>query len=270
MYEYTGSEYQVIGNPYIQNDRQGLAMNFGLVRDIHSATVTLSKYNDNVDNDKLYPETDAYQGGINYSFNKYPSLPMALTYQYYDLETSKEPENFSKVENTTNSISGMIYYIRDAWNFGFQSGYSDQNDKTSQNLDTEAYNFSLSSGYLSEYISISPSTSFNRSTYKPTSVDTDTYTATLDLRGYAWQQKITYELGGTISRMETSDDTLKTDIYNATFRIAYILAPELFGLNNPAAGFMGYFTGSEDHVYNTDTDHFTLLFVFSTTMSLTL
>lgn len=266
IYEFVGTEYQVIGNPYLLGDREGVAVNFGTNYNIHSTTIALSKYNDNVDNDDLYPQTDTYQGQINYMFTKFSSLPISLTYQHSQIKSNDEPEYTPHMENTIDAISGMVNYLIESWNFGFQAGYSDQNDKTPQNYDTNAVNYTVSSNYFSEYISISPSMSFNRSRYQPTSVKTDTKIVTLDLRGNAWDQRITYECAGTFSRMESSDDTMKQDSYNTNFRIAYILAEKIWGLANPSAGFMGYYNTTEDYVYNTRSHNFTLLFVFSTSM----
>ncbi len=266
MYEFAGTDYQVIGNPYLQGDREGTTVNFGANYDIHSATVAFSKYNDNVDGDDLYPLTDTCQGQINYMFTRFSSLPIGLMYQRSQIKSSDEPEYTPHMENITDAVSTTINYLVGPWNFGFQTGYSDQNDKTPQNYDTDAVYYTVSSSYFSGSISISPSLSFNRSRYRPTSERTDTKTATLDLRGNIWDQRITYECAGTFSRMESSDDTIKQDSYNTNFRIAYILAEKIWGLANPSAGFMGYYNTTEDYVYNTRSHDFTLLFVFSTSM----
>lgn len=263
IYEYIGTDYQVIGNPYLQADREGAAVNFGANYDIHSATFNLSQYNDNVDKDILYPRTDTYQGQISYTFNGFSSLPVGLVYQYSELESSDEPEYSPHMENTTDAISGTVNYLVGSWNFGFQAGYSDQNDKTTQDYDTDAVNYSVSSSYFSEYISVSPSVSFNRSRYRPSSVRTDTTTATLDFRGNLWDQRINYECAGTFSRMESSDNAMKQDSYNTNFRIAYVLAEKIWGIARPSAGFMGYYLTTEDYVYKTKSHDFTLLFVFS-------
>jgi len=266
LYEYIGTDYQVIGNPYLQGDREGFAANFGINHAVHAAAFALSKYNDNVDDDPLYAQTDMFQGQVSYTFSKITNLPLGLIYQHSDLETSKEPEGTPHYKMVTDAVTGTVNYLVDSWNFGFMSGYSKQNDKTAQNFDTEAFNSTLSVSYFTQYIMITPSLSFNRSTFDPTDVDTDTKTFTLDLRGNVWEQRITYELGGTFSRMETSDNTMKQDSYNSNFRIAYILAPQLWGMNYPALGLMGNYYGTEDHVYNSSSDEFTLLFVFSTTI----
>jgi len=266
IYEFVGTEYQVIGNPFLQSDREGATVNFGANYDIHSTTLLLSKYNDNVDNDELYPQTDICQGQINYMFTKFSNLPLSLMYQRSQINSSDEPEYTPHMENTTDVISSTVNYMVGSWNFGFQAGYSNQNDKTPQDYDTDAVNYTVSSNYSSEYISISPSVSFNRSRCRPTSMRTDTTMATLDLRGSIWDQRITYECAGTFSRMETSDDTMKQDSYNTNFRIAYALAEQIWGLAKPSAGFMGYYNTTEDYVYNTRSHDFTLLFVFSTNM----
>lgn len=266
VYERLGKDYQVIGNPYIQADREGETINFGATYPIHAAMISLSKYNDNVDGDDLYARTDSTQGQFQYMFTKFASLPLGLMYQRAQIESSDEPEYTPHMENITDAVSATMNYLRGPWNLGFQAGFSDQNDKTPQDYDTEAVNYSVSPTYYSEYISISPSMSFIRSRYRPTNTRTDTQTATLDLRGNLWDQRITYECAGMFSHTESNDDAIKQDICGTNFRIAYILAKKMWGIANPSTGFMGYYNTTEDHVYNTRTHDFTLLLVFSASM----
>jgi hypothetical protein len=263
VYEHFGTDYQVIGNPYVQSDKEGATVNFGAAKDIHSGQIFLSQYHDNVDDDPLYARTNASQGQVQYMFTGFPSLPLGLMYQRSEIKSDDEPEYTPHMETTMDAVSATVNYMQGAWNFGFQAGFSDQNDKTPQNYDTDAMNYSLSSSYYSEYISVSPSVSFNRSRNQPTNTRTDTHTATLDFRGNLWDRRISYECAGTISRSESSDDAIKQDSFNTNFRIAYTLAQKIWGIASPSAGFMGYYNTTEDYVYNTRSHDFTLLFVFS-------
>lgn len=266
LYEYIGTDYQVVGNPYLQGDREGYGANFGINHPVHAVTFGLSDYNDNVNKNPLYAQTNMFQGQVNYTYSRIANMPLGLNYQRSLLETSKEPANTAHYETVTDAITGTVNYLVNSWNFGFMAGFSEQDDKTDFNYDTDALNSTLSVSYLSQYITITPSLSYNRSRFWPTGVDTDTRTFTLDLRGNLWQQKLIYELAGTFSRMENSDKSLKQDSYNTNFRLAYVVTPQLWGMNYPSLGLMGTYYGIEDHLFDTSTDEFTLLFVFSTSI----
>ncbi len=266
VYEYFGEDYQVIGNPYIQTDQEGGTVNFGASFPLHSINFSLSRHNDNVDNDDLYARTVSSQGQIQYMFTKFDNLPLSVAYQWSEIESHDEPQYAFPLEKETDSISTMVSYVRGPWNFGFQAGLSNQDDQTAQNFDTDAVNYSLSSGYSTDHFSISPSVSFNRSHDQPTHSRTDSFTTTLDIRGDLWNRRITYECAGTFSRTESSDHATKQDRGNVNFRVAYTLPRTIWGVSNPSAGIMGYYSNTEDYVYDTRSRDFTLLFVFSANM----
>ncbi len=263
FYEHLGTDYQVIGNPYVQANMEGGGANFSASFPVQNVSVAFTRYRDNVDDDELYARTVATQGQAQYMFTKFSSLPLGLAYQFSEVKSQDEPEYAYPVDNTTNTVSATANYVLGAWNFGAQAGFSDQNDATAYSADTETVNYMLSSFYGGRNISFSPSVSLNRTRNKPAHVRMDTYTTTLDLRGNLWDQRIHYESAGTFSRSESSDDVSKQDSYNINFRVTYTLQRKIWGINNPSMGFAGYYTAMEDYVYNNRSHEFTLLFVFS-------
>jgi hypothetical protein len=270
LYEYLGADYSVIGNQYLQNNREGYTLNFGTYYQVHSASLIFSQYNDNVDDDELFPTVYTYQGQFSYNYSGFSSFPMGLSYQWSLLDSKDEPEYMLPMETATDTVTGMVNYINGLWNLGLQASYSNQNDKSSQNYDSDSMNYMFMTSYYAEHFSLSPSVSFNRSEFKPTGVKTDTTTTTLDFRGNLWDEKILYECAGTYSRMENDDDTVKTDSYYATMRLAYVLAKDLWGLTQPSAGVMGQYSETDDHISDMKTDDYTILFVFSTNIPMRL
>ena len=262
LYECLGADYQVIGNPYLQADKKGGAINLAAAFPVHAACVSLSTYRDNVDDADLYATTDTSQGQIQYTFSKFTHLPLGLTYQRAQIESRDEPAYTPSTENITDTVAATVNYLRGPWNFGFQAGFSAQNDKTVWDNDTDAVNYTLSSGYYGGHFSICPAISFNRARYQPTRVRMDTCTATLDFRG-TLRGRITYECAGTFSRMESSDHTTKQDTSQTGVRVAYTLPWKVLGTADPSVGLMGYYTTTEDYVYDNRSHDFSLLFVFS-------
>jgi hypothetical protein len=265
-YEYMGREYEVIGNQGLQKDREGFTLMAGANTQIHSTTLSLSRYNDNVEKDDLYPRMYTYQGTIDYTFNKFQGLPIGLNYQKAMLESAMEPEYSFPMKMDTDTISGRINYMKGPWNFGLQTNYAVQDDRTPEGNDTTTATYTFMPTYFSEHISISPSISLNQSTYQLTDVRTDTWTATFDLRGNTFSKRITYELAGTFNRTESSDGAMEQDILNTNFRLTYLLGEKIWGFLNPSVGIRGLYNKTNDKVYDQESEEFALLVVLSTSM----
>lgn len=266
VYEYVGSEYQVIGTPGLQSDREGFTLMGGMQKTVHSLNLSASRYEDNVDESALFPQVVTTTAAADYSFNRFPNLPMGLSYQRSIMEANKVPEKGLPFETETDMYGARISYITGPWNFGFNANYSTQNDKTETDYDTSAQSYTFSPTYYAEAISVSPSLSFNRSSDETSDVDTDTLTATLDLRGNLYQGKVTYEFSGTFNRMKASDDTMETDMYSANTQVAYHFLQEWAGFLNPSVGVRGLYIRTNDKVADQDNDEFALLLVLSTSM----
>ncbi len=266
LYEYMGPNYAVIGNPGLQKNREGYTLKAGANYPIHIVNLSFSQYNDNVKKDDLFPRTYTTQGTIDYTFSKFQSLPMGLTYQKTRLDSRSEPPETLPLETDTDTVTGKINYVKGPWNLGFLSTYSLQNDRTSQDSDTTTITHTLTPTYTTENLSISPAFSFNRMKTSLTGVHTDTYTSTLDLRGSLFEKKITYGLGGTYNWTKASDDTTKQDTLNTNFNVSYLFVKNLWGFLNPSAGIRGLYNRTNDRVLDQTTNELAIFLVIQTTM----
>ncbi len=266
LYEYMGPDYQVIGNPGLQKNREGYTLNTGGNFQFQTINLSLSRYNDNVKKDELFPRTYTTQGTIDYNFSKFQSLPMGLTYQKTRLDSRSEPPETLPVETDTDTMTGRINYVKGPWNLGILTSYSLQNDRTSQDNDTTTITHTLAPTYNTEYLSVSPAFSFNRMKTHLTGVHTDTYTSTLDLRGNLFEKKITYGLGGAYNWIKASDDTTKQDILNTNFNVSYLLVKNLWGFLNPSMGIRGLYNRTNDRVLDHTTNEVAFFLVMQTTM----
>jgi len=124
----------------------------------------------------------------------------------------------------------------------------------------------LTPTYNTEYLSISPAFSFNRTRTHLTEVHTDTYTSTLDLRGNLLEKKITYGFGVTYNWIKASDDTTKQDILNTNFNVSYLLVKNLWGFLNPSMGVRGLYNRTNDRVLDQTTNELAIFLVVQTTM----
>jgi hypothetical protein len=263
LYEYVGADYEVVGNQGFQKDREGATLTGSANFDIHSLSFLLSRYNDNVESDDLYPRIYTYQGSLDYSFTKFPNLPMGFTWQKSIVDSKDEPEYMPSIRLDTDTVAGRINYIRGEWNFGYQPSYSFQNDKTSEGNDNSNWTHTLTASYFSEKISFSPSFSFNRSKMYLTDTTTDTYTVNLDIRGEIIPRQLTYELAGTFNRTIADDDSSDQDTYSANLRLGYQLGEKMGGLINPAVALQGQYNKTKDRIYHQDNEEMVFLFVFT-------
>ncbi len=266
VYEYMGPDYEVIGNQGLPKNREGFTFNGGANFQIHSINLSFSRYNDNVKKDNLYPRLYTYQGMIDYSFNKFQSLPMGLSYQKSIIDSTMEPELTLPVRTDSDTLLGRINYMKDKWNLGLQASHSIQDDREDTGNDTTTTTYTFTSSYSLEHFSISPAFSFNRSKYRVQGTRTDTYTANLDIRGDALKGNLAYGVAGTYNRTKSSDGSTELDTVNTNFEVAYSIGKKLLDFLNPKVAIRGLYRKTNDSVYGTENDEFTLLLVLATSM----
>src|SRR4030042_1984311 len=91
LYEHIGKDYEVIGNQGLQKDKQGVSIINGLNLGKHNFNVLLSRYNNNLKGDDLFPRIVNYVAGIDYSCNEITNLPIGINYQKSIQDSSREP-----------------------------------------------------------------------------------------------------------------------------------------------------------------------------------
>lgn len=267
LYEYIGRDYAVVGNQMIQRDKQGVSMRNGLNLGVHNINLFVSRYNDNVKGDDLFPRIVNYQGNLDYSFNGIPNLPIGFNYQKSVQDSTKEPAGSYELSIHTDTLSGRINYIVDKLSIGFQTTYSLMNDKTPSNNDTTMVNCTLSPSYNIQNLSVSPSFSFNQSQYHSTDLMTDTYTINLDVRTKFFRERLSFDVGGTYNIIKANDGSVNTRNLNTNFRLAYNIKGLLKGFLNPTIALRGTYMKNIDEVYSQSTkDEFILFLVLATSV----
>lgn len=267
MYEYIGRDYAVVGNQMQQKDKEGLSVRGGAGFDVHSINLMLSRYNDNVRGDELFPRIVNYQGNLDYSFNKIPNLPIGIGYQKSIQDSTKEPQGSSPTSLYTDTITGMVNYAMDKINIGFQTAYSLMDDRAEANSDTTTITYTLMPTYNTHELSVNPNFSLNQSKSHLTGVRTDTYTINLDLRTKFFREKASFDVGGTCIIAKADDGSANTRNLNAKFRLSYSLKEYLKGILNPSIALRGTYMNITDKInHGSNRDVFTLFLVLATSM----
>lgn len=255
LYEYMGPDYEVIGNPCLQKNREGFTLKTGANYQIQTMNLSFSRYHDNVNKDDLFPRVYTTQGTIDYTFLKIKNLPIGLSYQRSMQDSSNEPDLTFPIKMSTDMISGRIEYLKGGWHFTFQPSYSLQNDRTSTDNDTSTITLTFIPHYgitrlfgKENNLSITPTLSYNRANSQVTRVHTDTYTTNLDLQGDLFEKRVTYGFGGTYNKVKASDGSSKQDTLNTTFNASYLFGEKIWGFLKPSVGMRGLYNWTNDRV----------------------
>ena len=266
LYEYAGPKYGSIASLGAPKDREGFTLKGGSkFFDVHAVNLTLSKYNDNVENSNLIPRTYTYQGMADYNFSKYKTLPMGLNLQLTRAESVNEPDGILPKRTDTKTASGKINYIKDAWNFGFNLAYASQKDQINSTNDNRNMTATFTPTYTTPTFSVVPSLSVNELRNDYTDVVTDTYTANLAIKGNVLK-KLDYEVAYVYNKVKASDDTSNTESTNINFRTGWLLAKQKYGLINPTVGIRGNYSLTRDMVADTLNDKFSIFLFLSANM----
>jgi len=265
MYEYFGRDYAVIGNQMVQKDKQGLMVRAGANLGNHSLSLNLSRYNDNVTGDPLFPRIVNVQGNADYSFNGIQNLPMGINLQTGDQDSRREPAGTNPIELHTNSITGRIGYIMASFNINFQSAYSKMDDRTPANNDTTSITYTLSPSYNIPNFSVTPNFSLNQAKNTATGVDTDTYTMNLDIRTKFLRDKGSFDTGGSYNIVKTDDKKTDTRNIAANFRLGYIIKDRFMGFLTPTVALRGAYIKTTDRItHSSDRDALSIFLSLST------
>ncbi|PLY03404.1 MAG: hypothetical protein C0622_04445 [Desulfuromonas sp.] len=266
-YDYIGPDYAVVGNPGLLNDREGFMAMGGMQKGVHGLNLSTSRYEDNVDEDPLLTKTVTTTITADYAYNGMPNLPLGLNYQKTIMDSTMLPEGAFPYRTDIDLFGARASYLLGSWNFSVNATYSLQDDKTSTDSDTRNQTYTFTPMYYSQAFSVVPSLIFNRTTDENRSVDTDTLTASLDLRGTLKEGKVTYELAGSFNRMTMSDDSMELETLTANAQLAYHFQQEWASFLNPSLGLRGQYNRTDDKLSGEDEDEYALFLVLSTSMN---
>jgi hypothetical protein len=265
MYEYVGKYYEVVGNPGVQKDREGIALRGSTALGSHNINLAFSRYNDNVRGDELFPRIVNSQGSIDYSFTGIPNLPVGINYQKSLQDSTREPEGAVDIKLYTDIITGRVNYMAGSLGLGAQAAYSLMNDKTKANNDSRTITYTLTPSYNTSGMSANANLMLNRSKSSFVSFWTDTYTINLDLRTRFLKDRGSFDIAGTYNIVKADNGSVDSRNLNANFRLGYVLKAILRGFVKPTVAVRGIYMKNIDKVYSAaDRDEFTIFLVLAT------
>ncbi len=265
MYERVGKDYEVVGNPGVQKDREGVTLRGGGGLGVHNINLMFSRYHDNVRGDVLFPRIVNTQGSIDYSFSGIPTLPLGLNYQKSIQENSRETTGSTPVNLHTDIITGRVNYMGGAFGLGGQTAYSLMNDQTATNNDTRTITYTITPTYNVTGFSASSNFMLNRSKNSLTNYWTDTYTINADLRTKFLKDRGSFDVAATYNITKADNGSVDGKNLNASFRLGYMIKEILRGFVKPTVAIRGTYLRNKDRVNpSADKDEFTLFLVLAT------
>ncbi|NPA95213.1 MAG: hypothetical protein GXO58_07285 [Thermodesulfobacteria bacterium] len=268
-YEYMGPDYEVIGNQGLPKNREGFSLASWITSGFHRFEFMFSRYNDNVKDNKLYPKVYDIQGGVKYSWNKLPNLPISIYYQKVIQNSTDEPEYTPEIYFDTDSVGADVSWLKGAWNLNFHTAYSYQNDKAHVSGDTATITFVFAPGYTGNVFRFNPSFSYNKSISHLRDVETDTYMANWDME---WQltDKVLWSFAGNYNITEADDDSVDQQNLDIHTRLAFCIMPNWkHFIEEPTVGIRGRYTWQDDRVFDRSEDSFMVLIDFTTNVNFT-
>ncbi len=267
-YEYTGADYEVIGNQGLPKNRQGFSLGGRISAAVQSLDVHFSRFHDNVEDDDLFPTVYNSEIMATYTLSKWASLPISISYQKAIQDSSDEPEYTPETDFHTDTVNLNIVWIKGGMNLGIQGGYSFMNDKTGYMGDTSTYTLAFTPAYSGTKLQVTPMFSYNKSIVHTTDVETNTYTANLDLQ---WQltRRIKWSTAGNYNIVQADDHSVDQRTLTLDCRLAYQLLDSWRSLvEHPTIGLRGQYNWQKDKTYHTDADSYAIMVDFTTNLKL--
>ncbi len=264
-YYYSGPQYDVVGNQSIVKDRAGSNFSGGVTYPNHAIRLIMNYSWDNVESDDFFPRIYSFTSGVDYQYSGWQKFPVNLLFEHNSQDSTDEPADTDSTALDTSTLTGSVGYNDGPWAVEFRSSYSEQNDTTHSDYDTQLFTFSAVPSYSASFFSILPSWTLNSSIDQTTDVRTDINTLTLDIYSSFLKNTIICELGGTYD-WTTADDS-SIDIKNTAIygRINYHLE-QLWWLENPTVALEYQYNLQEDIIEVLTTRENTVTLVISTAL----
>lgn len=263
-YQYISPEYEVVGATGTPNDREELRVNGGVSFDNDSVQINVAQYHDNVDDDDLFPRITYTDGAIDYTVGRFGNITATLGYMRNLQKSSREPDALVEVDTTTDTFTASTGYFKDSYSLGLFGTFSKRNDQTDINADSRILSFGFTPAYFSDWISAAAGVNWTRVTDETTDQDFDTWNISLNLNGDIIKTRLAYDLAGTYTTNEASDDSIDMYTLDTIAKLTYTITEEFYGFANPSIGLEGRYLRSHDHrTDDTENDKIVSL-VFST------
>ena len=203
-YEHIGTNYAVVANPLLQNDREYITLGLDFDRGEHGFALNAQAEHDNLDKETTRSQLNKTYLSADYRFRKGRNFATFISLQNNQIESSDEPAITDTREIETNSVLGRVRYASANWNHQFSLLLSGLTDEIDSNNDSDIVSFSFSPAFSTQLLYFTPSFSITETEFD-SGHKTRQGVVSLYLQGKAFNGKLDYQLSTSVS--ELTDNT---------------------------------------------------------------
>lgn len=259
LYERTGPQYRLMTGQGPARDNEGVSLGLATAYQLHLFDVKLSRYNDNTENNDLYPRLYRYEGLFDYRFKGFKTLPLALQYRKSFIDSTREPLGHLPKEVEEEAVTGQMNYLAGKWDLGLRGTLSQRQNKLSQRKESETRTLGFLPKLAAGPVTVAPDFSVRRVTDYASNLRTDHWAFNLGLNGALLKKKLDYELKGGYKKEVVGDTGIERQVVGARVKAAYPLARFFNWTSAPSLGIKGEYKGIDNRLPNKRENDFSLL-----------
>ena len=259
LYERTGPQYRLMSGQGPARDSEGVSLGVATSLQQHALDFKLSRYNNNTENDELYPRLYRYEGFVDYRFKGFKAVPLALQYRKTFIDSTKEPLGYLPKEVEEDAVSGEMNLLAGKWDLGVRGTLSQRTDKLRQQRETATHLVGFRPKFVAGQVKVAPDFSVKRVTQFPSNLRTDHYAVDLGLNGSLMESRLDYEVKGGFKRETTGVPGTGRQVIGAKVKAAYPLSRFFKWSRASSLGIKGEYKGVDNRAYDRRESDFSLL-----------
>ena len=258
-YEKTGPQYRLMADQGPARDSEGVALGLQTAFRLHGLDVKLSRYNDNTEKNELYPRLYRYEGFVDYSFEGFKAVPLALQYRKTFIDSTSEPLGSLAKEVEEDAVYGRVNYLAGRWDLGLRGGLSQRIDRLRRQREASTATLAFLPKFAAAGVTVVPDFSLKRIKEYPAALRTDHYAVNLGVNGTLLEKRLDYEVKGGFKKESTGVPGTGREIVGAKVKAAYPLARLFKWSRRPSLGVKGEYKGISNRTYDRRESDFSLL-----------
>lgn len=271
-YQYFGTDYAVVGNSSVENNRSGWMVIGGAEYDAHTFSAGYTRFRDNVADDGAQPVNYVEEGSLEYSYTGLEYLQAAIAYVRSIIHSTAEPEDTERINTHAHTLTLTTALLGNPWGLEFTAGYSHQYDRHDDAGNSVVTNFSLAPSFTSEVCTVVPSVSYDLTNQEAEDLDSQTLAVNLDIRGNLDKLMgfpsgaFSYGLTATYTQVRSSDDSAKNDTISAALELSYLLGENVWPGMKPSIGLRMRYDKIKDYADQSQDEDISVFLVIQTSL----
>lgn len=196
--EHVGTDYAVVANPLLQNDREYISLAMDFDRGEHGFALRTQVEHDNLDEESSRARLNKTYLSADYLYRKGRGFSSLFSLQSNQLKSEDEPSSADIQEADTHSVLARFNVLSGRWNNLLSVLYSELDDSTDTNNDSQIESVTLSTSLFSDTLIFTPSLTHTDTEFN-SGQQTSQVIFSLHVQGKAYENKLDYQLSASVS-----------------------------------------------------------------------